>query len=362
MADWMDRISELRARARALEERLADPAVAKQPAELAKAGKELSELRPLLDAGRRYEETLRGVAEARALATDADPEMAELAKSELPELEARREALEAEIRTLLRPKDANDAKDAILEIRAGAGGDEAALFAAELFRMYSRYAESQGWKVEQLSESWTGGGGLKEVIAGVSGKNVYGRLKYERGVHRVQRVPATEGAGRIHTSTVTVAIMPEAEEVDIAINPADLRIDVFRASGPGGQSVNTTDSAVRVTHIPTGVVVSCQDEKSQLKNKNKALKVLRARLLDAEREKQAAERASERRAQVGTGDRSEKIRTYNFPQSRITDHRAGVTVHQLDRVMEGDLEPLLEAVAASLAGERPRDAGAGEAA
>jgi peptide chain release factor 1 len=212
--------------------------------------------------------------------------------------------------------------------------------------MYSRYAESQGWKVELLSESATGGGGLKEVIAGVSGKNVYGRLKHERGVHRVQRVPATEGAGRIHTSTVTVAIMPEAEEVDIAINPADLRIDVFRASGPGGQSVNTTDSAVRVTHIPTGVVVSCQDEKSQLKNKNKALKVLRARLLDAEREKQAAERASERRAQVGTGDRSEKIRTYNFPQDRVTDHRVGLTKGNLPGVLGGELDEFTAALEA----------------
>jgi peptide chain release factor 1 len=279
------------------------------------------------------------------------------AECEPPALAARRDALEVEIRPALRPKDPNDAKDAILEIRAGAGGDEAALFAAELFRMYLRYAESRGWKVESLSESSTGTGGIKEAIAGVSGKDVYGRLKYERGVHRVQRVTETEGAGRIHTSTVTVAIMPEAEEVDIAINPADLRIDVVRASGPGGQSVNTTDSAVRVTHVPTGVVVSCQDEKSQLKNKNKALKVLRARLLEAETERKAAERATERRAQVGTGDRSEKIRTYNFPQSRITDHRAGVTVHQLDRVMEGALDPLLDAVASSLLGEGPRDVG-----
>ncbi len=357
MADWTDKILELRARARALEERLADPAVTQKPAELAKAGKELAELRPLLDAGRRYAETRLALAAVRALAHDSDPELAELAKSEQPGLEARELALAAELRALLRPKDPNDAKDAILEIRAGAGGEEAALFAAELFRMYSRYAEARGWKVELLSESTTGSGGLKEVIAGVSGKNVYGRLRYERGVHRVQRVPATESAGRIHTSTVTVAIMPEAEEVDIQINPADLRIDVFRASGPGGQSVNTTDSAVRVTHVPTGVVVSCQDEKSQLKNKNKALKVLRARLLDAERERKNAERASERRAQVGTGDRSEKIRTYNFPQSRITDHRAGLTVHQLDRVMEGDLDGLLDGVAASLAGERERDAG-----
>ena len=357
MADWMERVREVRARARGLEERLADPALMRQSAELAKAGKELAELRPLVDAGRRYEETLAALADARALTGDADPELAALAKSELPELEAREAALAAELRALLRPKDPNDGKDAILEIRAGAGGEEAALFAAELFRMYGRYAESQKWKVELLSESTTGTGGTKEVIAGVSGKQVYGRLKYERGVHRVQRVPATEGAGRIHTSTVTVAIMPEAEEVDIAINPADLRIDVFRASGPGGQSVNTTDSAVRVTHIPTGVVVSCQDEKSQLKNKTKALKVLRARLLDAERERLAAERASERRSQVGTGDRSEKIRTYNFPQNRVTDHRAGLTLHQLDRVMEGDLDALLDGIAATLAGERERDAG-----
>jgi len=357
MADWTDRVRELRARARGLEERLADPALARQPAELAKLGKELAELRPLLEAGRRWEETRSALVDARSLANDPDPELAELAKSELPELEAREAALAAELRALLRPKDPNDGKDAILEIRAGAGGEEAALFAAELFRMYGRYAESRGWKLEPLSESTTGSGGVKEVIAGVSGKDVYGRLKYERGVHRVQRVPATEAAGRIHTSTVTVAIMPEAEEVDIAINPADLRIDVFRASGPGGQSVNTTDSAVRVTHVPTGVVVSCQDEKSQHKNKAKALKVLRARLLDAERERQSAERASERRAQVGTGDRSEKIRTYNFPQNRVTDHRAGITLHQLDRVMEGELDALLDGVAAALAGERERDAG-----
>jgi peptide chain release factor 1 len=360
MADFSDRVRELRARARGLEERLADPALARQPAELAKLGKELAELRPLLEAGRRYEETRTALADARELASDPDAELAELAKSELQELEAREAVLEAELRALFRPRDPNDGKDAILEIRAGAGGEEAALFAAELFRMYGRYAEARGWKIEPLSESATGSGGLKEVIAGVSGKEVYGRLKYERGVHRVQRVPETEASGRIHTSTVTVAIMPEAEEVDIEINPADLRIDVFRASGPGGQSVNTTDSAVRVTHVPTGVVVSCQDEKSQHKNKAKALKVLRARLLDAERERQSAERASERRAQVGTGDRSEKIRTYNFPQNRVTDHRAGITLHQLDRLMEGDLDELLEGVAAVLAGERER--GAGEAA
>ncbi len=351
MADWMEKVREVQAQARALEERLADPALAQKRAELVKLGKELAELRPLLDAGRRYEENQRALADARTLADDADPELAELARSELEALEETEEALTAELRALLRPRDPNDGKDALLEIRAGAGGEEASLFAAELFRMYVRYAEARGWKVEPLSESTTGTGGMKEVIAGVSGKDVYGRLKFERGVHRVQRVPETESAGRIHTSTVTVAIMPEAEEVDIAIAPADLRIDVFRASGPGGQSVNTTDSAVRVTHLPTGVVVSCQDEKSQHKNKAKALKVLRSRLLEAELERKAAERASERRSQVGTGDRSEKIRTYNFPQNRITDHRAGLTLHQLDRVMEGELDALLDGVAAYMAGE-----------
>jgi len=356
MADWTERAREAQAQARALEERLADPAIAGKGSELARLGKELAELRPLAEAARRYEETVRAIADARALAGDVDPEIAELARAELDELEATRDAVSDELRTLLRPRDPNDGKDALLEIRAGAGGEEASLFAAELFRMYVRYAEARGWKVEPLSESSTGTGGLKEVIASVSGKDVYGRLKYERGVHRVQRVPATESAGRIHTSTVTVAIMPEAEEVDIEINPADLRIDVFRASGPGGQSVNTTDSAVRITHVPTGVVVSCQDEKSQHKNKAKALKVLRSRLLEAEIERKAAERASERRSQVGTGDRSEKIRTYNFPQSRITDHRAGLTVHQLDRVMEGDLDDLLDGVAAFMAGEEPEEA------
>ncbi|MEN8158784.1 MAG: peptide chain release factor 1 [Myxococcota bacterium] len=351
MADWLEKVREVQAQARALEERLADPALAGKRTELVSLGKELAELRPLLEAGRRYEENQRALADARALVDDADPEMAELARSELAELEAAEASLLEALKAELRPRDPNDGKDALLEIRAGAGGEEASLFAAELFRMYVRYAEANRWKVEPLSESTTGTGGLKEVIASISGKDVYGRLKHERGVHRVQRVPATESAGRIHTSTVTVAIMPEAEEVDIEIAPADLRIDVFRASGPGGQSVNTTDSAVRITHVPTGVVVSCQDEKSQHKNKAKALKVLRSRLLEAEIERKAAERASERRSQVGTGDRSEKIRTYNFPQNRITDHRAGLTLHQLDRVIEGELDPLLDRVAAYMAGE-----------
>jgi peptide chain release factor 1 len=352
--DWLERIADVEKRVAALEARLADPAAAGKPGELAKVGKELSELRPVLDAGETYRKTLKAIADNAEMAKDADPELSALAEAELPELAAKRDALVDEIRRLLIPKDPTDTRDAILEIRAGTGGEEAALFAADLFRMYSRYAESQRWKIEPLSASETGSGGLKEIIVGISGKDVFGRLKYERGVHRVQRVPATEAAGRIHTSTVTVAILPEAEEVDITIQPADLRIDVFRAGGPGGQSVNTTDSAVRVTHIPTGVVVSCQDEKSQHKNKAKALKVLRSRLLEAELERQANERASDRRAQVGTGDRSEKIRTYNYPQNRVTDHRAGITLHQLDRVMEGDVGGLLEGVAGYMLGEREK--------
>jgi len=346
MSELLERVGEAVERARALEARLADPGLASNPGEYARVAKEFGAQRPLLEAGERYRKAVQELAEARALADD--PEMADMAAEEVARLEPEVEALEEELRRLLIPKDPNDARDAILEIRAGAGGDEAALFAADLFRMYSRYAEARGWKVELLGASETGAGGFKEVIAGISGDEVYGRLKYERGVHRVQRVPATESQGRIHTSTVTVAIMPEAEEVDVAIDPNDLRIDVFRSSGPGGQSVNTTDSAVRITHAPTGVVVTCQDEKSQHKNKAKAMKVLRSRLLEAELERQAAERASERRAQVGSGERSEKIRTYNFPQSRITDHRAGVTLHRLEGALEGDLDELLDAVSAAV--------------
>jgi peptide chain release factor 1 len=275
---------------------------------------------------------------------DPDAEVVELAREETAELEARLVDLEGELATLLMPRDPNDGKNVLVEIRAGTGGDEAALFAADLFRMYSRFAELVGWKVERLSSSETPGGGFKEIIALVDGEDVWSRLKFERGVHRVQRVPSTEAQGRIHTSTVTVAVMPEAEEVDIDISPGDLRIDVMRASGPGGQSVNTTDSAVRITHLPTGVVVQCQDEKSQHKNKAKAMTVLRSRLLEFEQQKVADERASERRAQVGTGERSEKIRTYNFPQSRVTDHRAGVTLHKLGAIMEGNLAELLDTV------------------
>jgi len=344
MSELLPKIQAFADRAAQLEARLGEQSVAANPSEYAKLAKELAGLRPAANAAAEYRKLLADLEGAQAMQNESDADLRELAKAEIAELEPRRAELEKQIRLLLIPRDPNDDKNAILEIRAGTGGTEAALFAHDLFRMYGRYAERRGWKVEPLSLSESEAGGVKEVIAAVSGDQVFGRLKHERGVHRVQRVPATETQGRIHTSTVTVAVLPEAEEVDIQINPADLRIDVFRSSGPGGQSVNTTDSAVRVTHLPTGVVVQCQDEKSQLKNKNKAMKVLRARLLEAEQERAAGERATERRSQVGTGGRSEKIRTYNFPQSRITDHRAGVTVHQLESVLQGDLDDLLDQV------------------
>ncbi len=356
MSDLSDRLSEFEARAQALEARLSDPSLASQQGEYARVGKQLGALRPLLDAGRRWRQAVSEQGDARALLQEADAELRELASSELERLSVEREQLEAQIKGLLIPKDQNDDKDVILEIRAGTGGDEAALFAADLFRMYARYAETVGWKVEPLSLSEGAAGGLKEAIASIGGDRVWSRLKYERGVHRVQRVPATESAGRIHTSTATVAVLPEAEEVEIQIDPKDLRIDVFRSSGPGGQSVNTTDSAVRVTHIPTGEVVQCQDEKSQHKNKARALKILRARLLEAEQERQAAARASEKKSQVGTGDRSEKIRTYNYPQSRITDHRVGVTLHRLAEILEGDLGALLDAVQAEFQKQAEQEA------
>ena len=352
MADFLERIAEAEARSRDLETQLSDPNVGKEPRAIEKLGRRLGALRPLLEVGERYRLAVAELADGKSLLEDDDPEMVEIARAEVEGLEASIVALETELRILLTPKDPNDEKNAIFEIRAGTGGDEAALFAADLFRMYSRYAESLGWKIETLSVSETDGGGFKEIIVAISGQDVFSRLKAEKGVHRVQRVPTTESQGRIHTSTVTVAVMPEAEEVDIDIKNEDIRIDVMRAGGPGGQSVNTTDSAVRITHLPSGLVVQCQDEKSQHKNKAKAMTVLRSRLLDLEEGKANAERASERRSQVGTGERSEKIRTYNFPQNRVTDHRAGVTLHKLDALLSGEMAELLDAVHASLAAAR----------
>ena len=356
MSDLLESIAVFEQRAAEIERQLGEPAVASRPGEVAKLAKELSGLRPLVEVAREYRATLAQIEDAQGLLLDPDAEVSELARAELAELGERSEQLERSIRLLLVPRDPNDEKNVILEIRAGAGGDEAALFARDLFRMYSRYAEGRGWRVETLSLGESDGGGLREVIAAVSGDGVYSRLKYERGVHRVQRVPATESQGRIHTSTVTVAVLPEAEEVDVKIDPKELRVDVFRSSGPGGQSVNTTDSAVRITHLPSGLVVQCQDEKSQHKNKARAMKILRSRLLEMETERQADERASARRLQVGTGERSEKIRTYNYPQSRVTDHRAGVTVHRLSAVVEGELDELLDAVHLTMAAQHEAEA------
>ena len=350
-----ERIAEIEARYQELEDRLGEPQLARDPGKLRELTQELAGLRELVTAFREWKRVGAALAENEELAGDGDAEIRELAKAELPELRARKEALEQSLRKLLMPRDPRDQKSVVLEIRPGTGGDEAALFAADLFRMYTRYAQSRKWTVELLSLAETEGGGAREVVANVSGTGVFGRLKHESGVHRVQRVPVTESQGRIHTSTATVAVLPEADVADIAIDEKDLRVDRFRSGGPGGQSVNTTDSAIRITHLPTGLVVQCQDEKSQHKNKAKALKVLRARLLDLEQTRLDAERAAERKGQIGTGDRSERIRTYNFPQNRVTDHRAGVTLHQLDRVMEGELDELIDGVATHLEADALRE-------
>jgi peptide chain release factor 1 len=319
-------------------------AVQNDPAEYRKQAKTLAELEPLVEKFREFKGVAAEIAQAQELTKSGDADMRALAEEELEGLETRRDQLEADLKVLLLPKDPNDEKNVILEIRGGTGGEEAALFAGDLYRMYTRFAERQRWKLEIMSLSEAGQGGIKEVIVNIEGRGVYSKLKYESGVHRVQRVPATEASGRIHTSTATVAVLPEADEVDIVINEKDLRIDTFCSSGPGGQSVNTTYSAVRVTHIPTGLVVSQQDEKSQIKNRAKALKVLRSRLYEMEMRKQQEAIAKDRKSQVGTGERSEKIRTYNYPQSRITDHRINFTTHQLHGVLDGDLHELIDAL------------------
>jgi peptide chain release factor 1 len=351
----IDKLNSVEAKYGELLQRLADPAVQADPAQYRTSAKALAEIEPLVEKFREFKSILTQIAQSQEL-MESDPDMRDLAEEELQSLEARRDALDAEIKVLLLPKDPNDEKNVVLEIRAGTGGDEAALFAGELFRMYSRYAESQGWRIELMSSSETGGGGIKEVIAVMEGRRVYSRLKYESGVHRVQRVPATEASGRIHTSTATVAVLPEAEEVDVQIDAKDIRIDTFCSSGPGGQSVNTTYSAVRITHIPTGIVVSQQDEKSQIKNRAKAMKVLRSRLYEMEMRKQQEAIAKDRRSQVGTGERSEKIRTYNFPQSRITDHRINFTTHQLVNVLNGDLSELIDQITTHFQAEALKEA------
>ena len=325
-----------------VEKLLSDPKIVQDRVAYQKYVREHSDLNKIVTVYRQYKQTQQNLADSQGLLKDSDPEIKDLARDEVATLAREKEKFEDELKTLLLPKDPNDDKNVIVEIRAGTGGEEAALFAGDLFRMYSRYAETRSWKVEVMTHHPTGTGGLKEVIAMIQGKGAYSVFKYESGTHRVQRVPTTETQGRIHTSAVTVAVLPEAEEVDIAIDPSELKIDVYRSTGPGGQSVNTTDSAVRITHLPTGLVVTCQDEKSQLKNKLKAMKVLRARLLDQLVMEQNQQRSEERKSQVGTGDRSGRIRTYNFPQGRVTDHRIGLTLYKLETILQGDLEEIID--------------------
>ena len=346
MAGMFDKLDSVEQRFLELESRLADPSLADQPNEFRRLSREHASLQELIAEYRGYKGLLSEIGSNRELLEDKDPEFASMAREELKRLEPELELSKRRLQILLLPKDPNDEKNIMFEIRAGAGGEEAALFVGELFRLYQRYSERQGWKVDILSANSTGIGGFKEIIAMIEGQKVFSRLKWEGGVHRVQRVPATEAQGRIHTSTVTVAVLPEAEDVDVNINPTDLRIDVFRSGGAGGQGVNTTDSAVRITHIPTGQVVVCQDERSQHKNKDKAMKILRSRLLEAEQERAAKEHSDARRTMVGTGDRSERIRTYNFPQGRLTDHRIGLTLYQLPEVMEGKIDEILDGLQA----------------
>jgi peptide chain release factor 1 len=325
---------------------LSDPALVTNPQKIKKVSKERAELEPVVKKYEAYEKILKGIEDSEEILADdaTEPELKELAEEELKELREKEEEIKEELRVLLLPKDPNDARDVLMEIRAGAGGDEASLFAQDLFRMYSRFSEKMGWKAEIMNTSVSPIGGFKEIIFSIRGERVYSRMKYESGVHRVQRVPQTEASGRIHTSTVTVAVLPEADEVDVALDPKDLRIEAFGASGPGGQSVNRNYSAIRVTHKPSGMVVSCQDEKSQHRNKDKALRILRSRLLDVAQREQHEQIAENRKSQVGTGERSEKIRTYNFPQSRVTDHRLHLTMHKLESILDGDLEDFVDAL------------------
>ncbi len=343
-----DKLRQIEERSHEIARALSDPAIFSQQAEYARLRKEHAETLDVVERFTEYREILKRISEARhILAEGGDRELLEMAQAEIDELAARQSVLEEALTRLVLPRDPNADKSVFVEIRAGAGGDEAALFAGDLARMYTKYAERQRWKVETMDASPTGQGGYREVVFFIQGRGAWSRLKFERGVHRVQRVPVTESSGRIHTSTVTVAVLPEAEDVDIRVEDKDVRVDVYRSSGPGGQGVNTTDSAVRLTHIPTGLVVTCQDERSQIKNRAKAMRVLKARLLERAQEEQAAAIAADRKSQVGTGDRSERIRTYNFPQTRVTDHRIGLTLHRLSQVLEGDLDELIDALTAA---------------
>ncbi len=354
---FKNRLDEAEVRYNELTAKMADPDVINDSDQYRKVSKAQSELAEQVGKYREWRKAEQELVDARAMLEETDPELRQMAELEVTRLEPALAQIEADLQILLLPKDPNDEKDVVLEIRKGAGGDEASLFAAEVFRMYTRYAEERGWRVEITSLSESSVGGLSEVIAIISGQKVYSRLKYESGVHRVQRVPATETQGRVHTSTITVVVMPEADEVDVQIDMKDIRVDTFCSSGPGGQSVNTTYSAVRLTHLPTNTVVSCQDEKSQIKNRSKAMQVMRSRLYQMELEKQLASIGAERKSMVGTGDRSEKIRTYNFPQNRLTDHRIGLTLHQLDLTMEGRLQPVVDALTTYYQSELLRDQG-----